>query len=159
VKATLASAENAVVAQAKGETTMRDRATRIYLTVIALGVLVLIVTGVGMFSILRATAVGGNSLPIVQTTPVIGVTHVFVHNNAYQPANIQVVWGTTVSWTNQDSAVHSVVLPHISDSETDIRESGPLNQGQTFNYTFLARGTFQYYCIEHQYMIGIVIVT
>ena len=138
---------------------MRNRATRIYLTVIALGVLVLIVTGVGIFSILKATAVGGNSLPIAQTTPVIGVTHVFIHNYAYQPANIQVVWGTTVSWTNQDSAVHSAVLPHIIESETDIRESGPLSQGQSFRYTFMARGTFQYYCTEHTSMIGIVTVT
>ena len=140
---------------------MRDRATRIYLTVIAVGILALIVTGLGMVSILRTSAVGGNPnpVPIAQATPAIGVTHVFIHNYAYQPANIQVVWGTTVSWTNQDSAVHSVVLPHISDSETDIRESGQLSKGQTFNYTFLARGTFQYYCIEHQYMIGIVTVT
>ena len=91
--------------------------------------------------------------------PAIGVTHVFIHNYAYQPANIQVVWESTVSWTNQDTAVHSVVLPHISDSETDIRESGPLGKGQTFNYTFLARGTFQYYRIVHQAMIGIVTVT
>jgi plastocyanin len=112
-----------------------------------------------MASILRASAVGGNPQSVAQSTPAIGVTHVFIHNYAYQPANIQVVWGTTVSWTNQDSAVHSVVLPHISDSETDIRESGPLGKGQTFNHTFLARGTFQYYCIEHQAMIGIVTVT
>ena len=138
---------------------MRDRATRTFLTVIALSILALIVTGIGMASIFRASAVGGNGVSIAQATPAIGVTHVFIHNNAYQPTNIQVVWGTTVSWTNQDSAVHSVVLPHISDSETGIRESGPLSQGQTFNYTFLARGTFQYYCVEHQDMIGIVTVT
>jgi plastocyanin len=112
-----------------------------------------------MASILRASAVAGNPVAIAQATPAIGVTHVYIHNYAYQPANIQVVWGTTVSWTNQDSAVHSVVLPHIIDSETDIRESGPLSQRQTFNYTFMARGTFQYYCTEHPTMIGIVTVT
>ena len=87
------------------------------------------------------------------------MTHVFIRNYAYQPAAIQVVWGTAVAWTNQDSAVHSVVLPHIIDSETDIRESGPLGQGSTFRYTFLARGTFQYYCTEHPSMVGVVIVT
>jgi plastocyanin len=138
---------------------MRDRAKRILVAVIAVSILTLIGTGVGMVSILRASSVGGNPLPIAQATPAIGVTHVFIRNNAYQPVNIEVVWGTTVSWTNQDSAVHSVVLPHIITSETDIRESGPLGQGQSFNYTFLAQGTFQYYCIEHPYMVGIVIVT
>ncbi len=138
---------------------MRDRATRILLAVIAVSILALIGTGVGMASILRASGAGGNPLPIVQATPAIGVTHVFIRNYAYQPANIQVVWGTTVTWTNQDSAIHSVVLPHIITSETDIRESGPLGQGQSFRYTFQARGTFQYYFIEHPYMVGIVIVT
>ena len=53
-----------------------------------------------MASILRASAVGGNPQSIAQSTPAIGVTHVFIHNYA-----------------------------------------------------------FQYYCIEHQDMIGIVTVT
>lgn len=138
---------------------MRDRATRTLLMVIAVSVLALIGTGVGMASILRAYGAGGNPPPIAQATPAIGVTQVSIRNYTYQPANIQVVWGTTVTWTNQDSAVHSVVLPHIIDSETDIREGGPLGQGQSFRYTFMARGTFQYYCTEHPNMVGIVIVT
>ncbi len=138
---------------------MRDRATRILIVVIAVSILALIGTGVGMASILRAYGVGGNPLPIAQATPAIGVTRVFIRNYTYQPAVIEVVWGTTVSWTNQDRAIHSVVLPHIIDSETDIRESGPLGQGQTFRYTFMARGTFQYYCTEHPTMIGVVTVT
>lgn len=33
------------------------------------------------------------------------------------------------------------------------------NKTRSFHYTFLARGTFQYYCAEHPYMVGTVIVT
>jgi len=140
---------------------MRDRATRILIAVIAVSILALIGTGVGMAVVLRAHGAGAIQPlpPNVQGTPALGVTHVFIRNYAYQPANIEVVWGTTVTWTNSDNAVHSVVLPHIIDSENDIRESGPLSQGQSFKYTFLARGTFQYYCVEHPYMAGIVTVT
>lgn len=138
---------------------MRDKAARVLVGVIVVSILALIGTGIGMAAVLRAYGAGGNQPSIAQGTPVLGVTHVFIRNFAYQPANIQVVWGTAVTWTNQDSAIHSVVLPHIVTSETDIRESGPLSQGQSFNYTFLARGTFQYYCIEHPYMVGIVTVT
>jgi plastocyanin len=138
---------------------MRDKAQRLLVGVILVSILALVGTGAGIAVVLGASGPAGNQPVAVPGTPVPGVTHVFIHNFAYQPANIQVVWGTTVTWTNQDTAVHSVVLPHISDSETDIRESGPLNHGQSFNYTFLARGTFQYYCIEHPYMIGIVTVT
>jgi plastocyanin len=143
----------------KGETTMRDKAARILVGVIVVSVLAIIGTGAGLIAVLRANGAGVNQPPVAQSTPALGVTHVFIRNFAYQPANIQVIWGTTVTWTNQDSAVHSVVLPHIITSETDIRESGPLSQGQSFNYTFLVRGTFQYSCIEHPYMIGIVTVT
>ena len=140
---------------------MRDKTTRILVVVIVVSILALIGTGIGMAVVLRAYGAGANqpSTPNVQGTPALGVTHVFIRNYAYQPANIQVVWGTTVAWTNSDNAVHSVVLPHIIDSENDIRESGPLSQGQSFRYTFLARGTFEYYCVEHPYMTGIVTVT
>jgi plastocyanin len=140
---------------------MRDKAARILLIVIVASVLALIGTGVGMAAVLRASGAGGTqpSPPNAQATPALGVTHVSIRNYAYQPSIIEGVWGTAVTWTNQDTAVHSVVLPHIIDSETDIRESGPLRQGQSFSYTFLARGTFQYYCAEHPNMIGTVIVT
>jgi plastocyanin len=140
---------------------MRDKTARILVIVIIASVLALIGTGVGIAAILRAPGAASTqpSPPNVQVTPALGVTHVFIRNYAYQPASIQGVWGTAVTWTNADTAVHSVVLPHIIDSETDIRESGPLNKGQSFTYTFLARGTFQYYCAEHPSMVGVVIVT
>ncbi len=138
---------------------MSKRAERILISVILVSILGLFGTGLGIAVLAGASTPGGNQPVTVPGTPALGVTHVFIRNFAYQPANIQVIWGTTVAWTNQDSAVHSVVLPHIITSETNIRESGPLGQGQSFNYTFLVRGTFQYSCIEHPYMIGIVTVT
>ena len=140
---------------------MRDKTARILLIVIVASVLALIGTGVGIAAVLRGAGPGSTqSLAAhVQATPEMGATHVFIRDNAYRPAAIQGIWGTAVTWTNMDTAVHSVVLPHIIDSETDIRESGPLRQGQSFTYTFLARGTFQYYCAEHPSMVGVVIVT
>ena len=88
---------------------MRDKTARILAVVIVASVLALIGTGVGMALILRASGASGNqpSPPNTQATPALGVTHVFIRNDAYQPANIQVVWGTAVTWTNQDTAVHS----------------------------------------------------
>ncbi len=138
---------------------MRDKAQRLLVGVILVSILVLIGTAVGVAVAVRASGQAGNQPVTVLGTPALGVTHVFIHNYTYQPANIQIVWGTAVTWTNEDSAIHSVVLPHIVTSETDIRESGPLSQGQSFSYTFLARGTFQYYCIEHPSMVGTVTVT
>lgn len=139
---------------------MRDKTTRILVSVIVIVILALIGTGAGLAAVFNASGAGAIAPPGTQATPALGVTHVFIRNYAYQPAVIQVAWGTAVTWTNEDTAVHSVVLPHIIDSETDIRESGPLSQGGSFDYTFLARGTFTYYCAEHPTsMIGSVIVT
>ena len=138
---------------------MRKRTTRVLVVVIVVSILALIGTGVGMAAVLRTYGAGASPPPVAQATPALGVTHVSLRNDAYQPAVIEGVWGTAVTWTNRDSAVHSVVLPHIIDSETDIRESGPLDQGSSFSYTFQARGTFQYYCAEHPSMVGVVIVT
>lgn len=137
---------------------MRKSTEWILISVIVVSILGLFGTSLGIAVIASASGQAGNQPVTLPGTPALGVTHVFIHNFAYQPTNIQVIWGTTVTWTNQDSAVHSVVLPHIITSESDIRESGPLSQGQSFSYTFLARGTFQYYCAEHPAMIGIVTV-
>lgn len=137
---------------------MRNKAQWLLFSVILVSMLALVGTGVGIALVTAAAPSGAYQQPAVQDTTALGVTHVFIHKAAYQPANIQVDWGTTVTWTNQDSTIHSVVLPHIVTSERDIRESGPLGQGQSFNYTFLARGTFHYYCLEHPYMIGTLTV-
>lgn len=138
---------------------MQNRTPRVLLGVIVASILALVATAFGVAVALRAFGSTSNLQPTVQATPAVGVMNVSIHNYAYQPAVIQVVWGTTVTWKNQDAAVHSVILPHIIDSENDIRESGPLAQGKSFDYTFLARGTFQYYCAEHPNMVGIVMVT
>src|SRR5262245_55999275 len=48
---------------------------------------------------------GGQQTPA--SSPVTNATHVTIANFAYAPSNIQVSAGTTVTWTNQDSAPHT----------------------------------------------------
>ncbi len=134
---------------------MRHRTIGLVVGLVLVGILALASTGVGIALMQRASE-GGRPLP--QATPVFGVTHVFIRNSAYQPDNIQVVVGTAVTWTNEDTAIHSVVLPHAMTAANIIRKSGPLGQGQSFSYEFASRGTFEYYCEEHPAMIGIVTV-
>ena len=90
--------------------------------------------------------------PAQQGAPVTGVTHMNMQNFAYQMANIQVRTGTTVTWTNQDSAPHSVTF------KNGMKDSGLLSQGQSFSYTFNTPGTYQYYCTVHPYMVATVTV-
>lgn len=86
-------------------------------------------------------------------SPVTGVTQVSITGFAFRPANIQVSAGTTVTWTNLDTAPHSVVFTN------GMKDSGELQTGQTFNYTFSTPGVYTYYCDVHPYMMARVTVT
>jgi plastocyanin len=87
-------------------------------------------------------------------TPAVGVTQVTIQNFAFQPATIQVAKGTTVTWTNQDSAPHTIAF-----RASGMTGSGMLQRGQSFSYTFNTPGTYAYYCGVHPNMTGTVIVT
>lgn len=96
---------------------------------------------------------GGQQSPATQSTPVTGVTQVTIQNFAYQPTNIQVPVGTTITWTNQDTAPHTVTF------RNGMKESGLLKQGQSFSYKFTTPGTYAYYCAVHPNMAATVTVT
>ncbi len=138
---------------------MRNRAVWFFVGAILVSVLALASTGIALAAM--HGAFGTAERPAAQEAAGVGVTHVFMRNDQYFPSRIQVVTGTTVTWTNQDNVPHSVILtPVVISSTADIWESGLLSPGQSFSYTFTVRGTFKYYCSEHpNEMIGIVTVT
>jgi amicyanin len=96
---------------------------------------------------------GGYDGAQTSATPVTGVTQVTIHNFAFQPASIQVKAGTMVTWTNQDTAPHTVTF------RSGAQGSGTLQQGQSFSYTFTQAGTYDYFCAVHPSMVGRVVVT
>lgn len=69
---------------------------------------------------------------------------------AFQPGDVTIARGGTVTWTNQESAPHDV---KFSDSE-----SPDLKKGQSYSKTFDKAGTFDYICEIHPTMKGRVIV-
>ena len=95
---------------------------------------------------------GYQQSPAKPGNPVTDVTQLNIQNFAYQPANMQVRVGTTVTWTNQDNVPHSVTF------KNGMKDSGLLSQGQSFSYTFNTPGTYQYYCTVHPYMVATVTV-
>ncbi len=83
-------------------------------------------------------------------------------DNAYDPLTLEVSVGTTVRWTNTDAIAHTVTSG-ASDGATatpdGLFDSGFLNTGDTFTYTFTEAGEYDYYCTPHPWMQGKVIVT
>jgi plastocyanin len=91
--------------------------------------------------------------PTPLPTAVVGVTDMVIQNYAFSPRTIQVAVGTTVTWTNQDAALHTVTF------DNGMANSGNLMRGQSFRYTFTTPGTFRYRCVFHPAMIATVIAT
>jgi len=60
--------------------------------------------------------------------------------------------GTEVTWTNNDSAPHTII------SNSNAFQSGNLSSNDTFKFTFEKVGTYSYHCGIHPSMIGKVIV-
>jgi len=72
---------------------------------------------------------------------------------AFNPSEITIKAGETVTWTNGDSAPHTIT----SDSGTELA-SDPINNGQSYSHTFDKAGEYDYHCSIHTMMKGKVIV-
>ena len=84
------------------------------------------------------------------TTPPASTADVNIQNFAFNPAVLTVKAGTTVTWTNNDSATHQI--------KSDTFNSAGLSRGQKFSHQFNSAGTFNYSCAIHPSMTGQIIV-
>jgi nitrite reductase (NO-forming) len=77
----------------------------------------------------------------------------------YDPSPLTVKAGTSVTWTNKDSSIHTVTsgLPEKGDVGT-LFDSSLINPGMTFVHVFDKQGTFDYSCTLHPFMHGQIIV-
>ncbi len=72
---------------------------------------------------------------------------------AFDPDPLEIPVGTTVTWTNQDTA------PHTATADDGSFDSGRLDNGGTFSFTFDTPGTYPYHCDIHPRMTGTIVVT
>jgi plastocyanin len=91
--------------------------------------------------------------PPTTTTPPANPSGVMIHNFSFSPRSITIAKGTTVTWTNMDTAQHTVT------SDSKVFDSGFLNPGGTFQFTFDTPGTYTYHCNIHPSMTGTITVT
>jgi plastocyanin len=66
----------------------------------------------------------------------------------YEPAQISVLVGTTVTWKNDDS------INHTATSDGDTFASGYLPPGGSFTFTFTKQGRYAFHCTIHKFMKG-----
>ncbi len=82
-----------------------------------------------------------------------GTHYVNISGFAFSPSTLTISAGDTVTWTNMDSASHTIT----SDSGTELASSS-ISNGGTYSHTFNTKGTFGYHCSIHTTMKGTIVV-
>jgi plastocyanin len=81
-------------------------------------------------------------------------TPVTMVDNRNLPAKLTVAVGTTVTWTNNG------IVPHTVSAAGGSFDSGNVQPGESFSFTFDAPGEYGYFCRPHVFigMTGTVVV-
>jgi plastocyanin len=102
-----------------------------------------------------STSESSNSNDTSNSTTPAATDKVEIKNMAFSPADITVKVGTAVTWTNNDSIAHDVT-EHDDQTGPD---SGLLQPGKSYTFTYSKAGTYKYFCSIHPNMTGTVTVT
>jgi predicted secreted protein with PEFG-CTERM motif len=77
-------------------------------------------------------------------------------NECFIPYEVTVNVGDEVTWSNDDSAAHTVTAGSAADGPSGVFDSSLFMAGTTFSYQFESEGEFPYFCMVHPWMEGIV---
>ncbi len=75
-----------------------------------------------------------------------------ISDMAFAPVMLHVAVGDTVTWTNADDR------PHTVTAHGGGFDSGNLDEGQRYSFTFTEAGTFTYFCGYHDEMQATIVV-
>ena len=73
-----------------------------------------------------------------------------MQNSTFTPQEFYIREKASVLWVNGDNIVHTVT------ADNGAFDSGDLQPGATFGYTFNTRGDYSYHCKYHPEMVGII---
>jgi plastocyanin len=79
---------------------------------------------------------------------------VSIENFVFEPKDLVVTAGTTVTWVNADDVPHTVT----STASPPLFGSKTLGTDDKFSFAFKAAGTYDYFCKVHPHMTGKVVV-
>jgi plastocyanin len=102
-----------------------------------------------------ANASAPASQPVAQAAAAqAAAVSVKIDNFKFEPKELNITVGTTVTWTNVDD------VPHTATSKDDPQtfDSGALDTDEKFSFTFTKPGKYPYFCKVHPHMTGVVTV-
>ena len=93
------------------------------------------------------------AIAIAAASPARAATiEVKIGNFTFNPKQVTVKAGDTVTWVNNDD------IPHTVTSKTLVFRSKALDSDDKFSFTFTAPGSFDYFCSLHPMMTGTIVV-
>ena len=75
---------------------------------------------------------------------------VYMKDSKFSRPGLMIIAGETVTWINNDNISHTVT------SDENKFNSGIMQPGAVFRYTFIEIGDYSYRCVDHPAMTGIV---
>ena len=79
-------------------------------------------------------------------------------NECYIPEDVSVDVGGEVTWTNDDTAAHTVTSGTAEEGPDGNFDSSLFMAGTSYSVVFEEEGVFPYFCMVHPWMIGTVTV-
>ena len=98
-----------------------------------------------VMALVVASLAAGVALPAEAPTRTVAMP-----GKLYEPAALDVLVGTTVTWKNDDSTNHTVT------ADEDAFSSGYVPPGGSFTFTFATQGHYAFHCTIHRFMRGTV---
>jgi plastocyanin len=87
------------------------------------------------------------------TARAAGDAAVKIDNFTFEPQQLTVKAGTTVTWINEDDIPHNIV------SSNRTFRSKALDTDDKFSFTFTTPGSYEYFCGLHSYMKATITVS
>jgi len=80
-------------------------------------------------------------------------------DGCFIPSMVTIDVGGEVTWENDDTAAHTVTSGTPTEGPSGVFDSSLVMAGSSFSHTFEDAGSFDYFCMVHPWMQGMVMVT
>ncbi len=94
----------------------------------------------------------------VEVVPVAGSAAPGCEPECYDPSSVTISAGGTVTFVNSDTAPHTATSGNATDGPDGIWDSSLIMIDMSYSVTLDNPGTYDYFCMVHPWMQGIVIV-
>ena len=93
-----------------------------------------------------------------EVVPVSGSASPGCEPECYDPSTVTISAGGTVTFVNSDTAPHTVTSGNATDGPDGVWDSSLIMIDMSYSVTLDNPGTYDYFCMVHPWMQGIVIV-